>query len=115
MSNTIIYTCGKGMTSQRLVETTYVGVDSLFPEVYWNALRFGIARTEHEQVALVPDLIGQTIVTVSRTIIDTILSKVRLGHIKAADVELYCNGSRVAINLNGEILDDWANESLGQV
>lgn len=53
-------------------------------------------------------MIGKTILTVSETIILAILREVRLGRLPATDVELYCNGQRVEISPDGQIIDPWA-------
>jgi len=103
---TIIYSCGQGMTSKELMSIS-PEYDLLFPEVAWNVLH-GRPRTQQEQVELLPALIGKTIITVSETIILVILREVRKCRIHATDVELYCNGQRVEISPDGQMIDPWA-------
>jgi hypothetical protein len=106
MSKTIIYSCGKCVTSKELVSIS-PEVEMYFPEIGWDR-RGPIPLTQEEQVALLPDLIGKTIVTVSETIILVILREIRKCRIHAADVELYCNGQRVEISADGQLIDPWA-------
>ena len=108
MPKTIIYSCGKGMTSKELLETTdeTVNLDLFFPELGWGA--YVAPLTQQEQVELLPDLLGKTIITVSETIILVILREIRKCRIHATDVELYCNGQRVEISPDGQIIDLWA-------
>jgi len=102
---TIIYSCGKGVTSKQLVETS-PEVEMLFPEMGWNTDPYPL--TQQEQVEILPALIGTTIITISETIIIMILREVRQGRLPATDVELYCNGQRVEISPDGQMIDRWA-------
>ncbi len=104
MPKTIIYSCGQGMTSKQLMANTE-GVNIYFPEFNWND---DLPLTQQEQVEMLPTLIGKTIITVSETIILTILREIRKCHLHASDVELYCNGQRVEISPDGQMIDPWA-------
>jgi hypothetical protein len=104
---TIIYSCGKGMTSKQLLESTYVEIDVYFPELA-GCITDLLPLTQQEQVELLPALIGRTIITVSETIILVILREIRERHIHASDVELYCNGQWVEISPDGQMIDPWA-------
>jgi hypothetical protein len=108
MSKTIIYSCGKGMTSKQLLETTddTANVDMFFPELGRGA--DVVPLTEQEQVEMLPELIGKKIITVSETIILVILREVRQGRLPATEVELYCNGQRVEFSPDGQMIDPWA-------
>ncbi len=106
---TQIYSCGKGTTSSELVDSITTHRDVWFPELVhitsspWAA----IPLHEDEQLALLPDLIGKSIVTVSEAIISMFLREVRQGRIFAGDLELYCNGRRIEVGINGNMLDPW--------
>jgi hypothetical protein len=105
MKKTIIYSCGQCVTAKELVEIS-PSVEIYFPEIGWDKGPYPL--TQQEQVELLPALIGKTIVTVSETIILTILREVRKCRIHASDVELYCNGQRVEISPDGQLIDPWA-------
>ena len=103
---TQIYSCGKGCTSLALTDSFTTHKDVWFPELS----RVGdliIPLHEDEQLALLPDLIGESIITVSETIILMFLREVRQGRMFAGDLELYCNGRRVGISNDGRLLDHW--------
>jgi len=109
MSKTIIYSCGRGVTANQLMESTDAKVNWHFPEVIWNGW-LPIPLTQEEQVEISLRLIGKTITTVSETIILTILREVRIGNLDVTDVELYCDGQRVEISPSGLINDPWADD-----
>ena len=103
---TRIYSCGKGTTSLELVDSFTTHKDVWFPEL----TRLGnliIPLHPEEQLALLPDLIGKSIITVSETIILMFLREVRHGRIFPGDLQLYCNGRRIGVGDHGEFLDRW--------
>ena len=107
---TSIYSCGKGTTSLELVDSITTHRDVWFPEVAympgapsWSAIPLHAA----EQLALLPDLIGKSIVTVSETIILMFLREVRQRRILPADLELYCAGRQIRVSYSGDLLDPW--------
>ena len=104
---TIIYSCGGDTTSQQLVENTAeMGVDVYFPET----IRIGdsiMPLLEWEQVALLPNLIGKRIVTVSEIIILMFLREVRKGRMRTDELELYCDGRRIGMSTDGSMIDPW--------
>jgi hypothetical protein len=81
-------------------------VDCWFPELH-KVGHFDIPRQEVEQLDLLPDLIGKTIVTVSETIILMFLREVRLGRMAAEDLKLYCGNRRIELAEDGSLLDWW--------
>jgi hypothetical protein len=81
-------------------------VDVLFPETVIAGHR-RIPLHEREQLALLPQLIGKSIITVSETIILMFLREIRMGRMAASDLELYCNGRRIEVGPNGDMLDPW--------
>jgi hypothetical protein len=99
---TIIYSCSKSMSSKELIATTDAEVDVHFPELDWSA--GGIPLADHDQADVAHQLIGQTFITVSETIIVTILREIHEGRLTAADVELYRDGARVEISSDGKII-----------
>jgi hypothetical protein len=104
---TQIYSCGKGTTSLELTDSFTTCMDVWFPEVVQVGRGLSIPLHEHEQLALLPDLIGKSIITVSETIILMFLREVRKGRIMPFDLELYCNGRRIEVSDDGSLLDMW--------
>lgn len=103
---TQIYSCGKGTTSTELMDGFTTHKDVWFPEVS-RLDNLSIPLHEHEQLALLPQLIGKSIITVSETIISMFLREVRQGRIMPMDLELYCNGRLIEVSNNGRLLDHW--------
>lgn len=106
---TQIYSCGKGCTTLELVDSIATHRDVWFPEV---AIMKGSGFTplplhEHEQLALLPSLIGKSIVTVSETIILMFLREVRKGRMESVDLELWCNRRRIKVDKDGSLFDPW--------
>jgi hypothetical protein len=106
MSKTIIYTCGKGTTSRELLRSRVANVTAYFPELVPGAA-LSLPLTEDEQLGLLEDLTGETIITVSETIILMFLREIRLRRMRTHDFELYCNGDRIDVATSGAILDPW--------
>ncbi|MHC4298015.1 MAG: hypothetical protein ACYS7Y_11990 [Planctomycetota bacterium] len=108
MNKTIIYSCGKGMTSRELLETTKGRIDAWFPELCdVDYDEIPMPRTEDEQLGLCTHLRGKTFVTVSEIIILTFLRKIRLGDMRTDELELYCAGRRIEVDVQGDMLDHW--------
>ncbi len=102
--STRIYSCGKGMNASQLIASTHVDVDYWFPETIACA-GLTLPLIEQEQVKLLPSLLGTTIMTLSPIIIRLLLREVRLGRLD--DLELYCDGRRIAIAKDGSMIDHW--------
>ena len=107
MSKTIIYSCGKGTTSRELMANTHADVDVWWPEIEWVDGE-PIPLHESEIAERVQEWTGKTVVTVSEIMIVSILREVRVGRLSAGDVEIYCNGRRIDIALDGEWIVDAA-------
>lgn len=103
---TRIYSCGKDTTSLELVDSIATHRDVWFPELRY-VDNLVIPLHEHEQLALLPDMIGKSIVTVSETIILMFLREVRQGRMESNDLELWCNGRRIEVAEDGSLLDHW--------
>jgi hypothetical protein len=99
---TRIYTCNKEVTAEELMASTAVKIDHYFPEVQW-----GNPIHEHQQVALALTLTGTDILTLSQIIIRTFLREVRLGHLAASDLEIYCDGDLQEIDIKGDLINYW--------
>lgn len=103
---THIYSCGKGTTSLELADSITSHRDVWFPELS-RLDEVTIPLHEDEQLALLPDLIGKSIVTVSETIILMLMREVRKDRMFPGDLILYCNGRRIRVGTRGEFLDQW--------
>ena len=105
---TIIYSCGRGTTSAELMMWPANVIDCWwFPELRFLGSKDIIPLHEAEQLDLLNELTGTTFVTVSETLILMFLREVRLGHMAADDLELYCNGRRIELSKDGDMLDYW--------
>ncbi len=106
---TQIYSCGRGTTSLELVDSITTRRDVWFPELVYipDKCWAAIPLHESEQLSLLPDLIGRSIVTVSETIILMFLREVRKARMFAGDLELYCNGRRIEVGISGDMIDPW--------
>jgi hypothetical protein len=60
-----------------------------------------------EQIANAHRLVGQNIVTLSEYIILWFLREIGEGRMQPEDVELFCDGSRIRIDVEGELIDKW--------
>jgi len=113
MSKTIIYSCGQLVTAKDLESMSpRQGLFYLFPEIGGSDAGVIYPFTDHELVEVAKTMIGHTIITVSEIIILTILREIRIGNLSTSDVELYCNGQRVAISARGEMIDPGLGASL---
>jgi hypothetical protein len=100
---TRIYTCNKEVTAEELIASTDVKIDHYFPEV-----SRGLEPIhEHQQVALALTLTGTNILTLSQIIIRTFMREVRLGHLAASDLEIYCDGDLQEIDIKGDLINYW--------
>lgn len=104
---TSIYSCGKGCTTLELVDSITTSSDVWFPELFHLYGHITIPLHEHEQLALLPNLVGKSIVTVSETIILMFLREIRMGRIATSEFELHCNGRRIEVDRKGDMLDPW--------
>jgi len=82
---------------------------NIVPDVdaYWPEIVGGVPIPEEAQVEIALSLIGKTIVTVSPTIILTLLREVRVGRLPCADLEIYCNGRDIGVDVCGELINLW--------
>lgn len=104
---TIVYSCGKSMTTKELVAyVTNKGFDCWFPETYREGHDI-VPYTEHEQVAIAQSCIGKTIVTTSQIIILTFLREIRHGRLLYENFELWCGDSRIEVSADGRFMDHW--------
>jgi hypothetical protein len=79
-----------------------------FPEIRYT--HGGAAPTPvhpADQIAAANRLIGKMVVTLSEYIILWFLKEIRCGRMKPEEVELYCNGKRIRIDRDGELIDKW--------
>ena len=60
-----------------------------------------------EQIELCPKMVGKDIVTLSEYIILWFLCEVREWRMEPHEVELYCDGHRIRIDMDGELIDRW--------
>jgi hypothetical protein len=113
---TIIYSCGKSMTSRELVNSIPkdVIVDVWFPELDYDPRmpKGGLPRlfpliplTENEQLLKSPSLVGKTFVTVGETFILFMLRAIRKKQI--AHLELWCGDVEIGVAANGDMIDYW--------
>lgn len=102
---TRIYTCSKEVTAEDLMANTDEHVNEYFPEVHWDFIPVPVH--EHQQVALALDLVGKNILTLSGVIIRTFMREVRLGHLAASDLEIYCDGEMQEIDIKGDLINYW--------
>jgi hypothetical protein len=63
-----------------------------------------------EQIELCPQMVGKTIITLSEYIILWFLREIGEGRMQPEDVELYCDGERIRIDVEGELIDKWPGE-----
>jgi hypothetical protein len=94
------------MTSAELWESAPYGAIH-FPEMDWHTYGVPIPLTEDEQLGLCSHLKGKTFVTTSEIIILSFLRKIRLGDMRTDELELYCAGRRIAIGVDGSLIDPW--------
>jgi hypothetical protein len=52
-------------------------------------------------------LVGKTVATLSEYIILWFLREIGTGRMEPEDVELYCDGERIRIDKDGELIDKW--------
>jgi len=100
MNKTIIYSCNGDMTTADLVESTLA-------EVWWPEIKDGRPLSYDDQVELAFTLVGKTIVTISEIIILTFLKEIDTGRMSCDDLELFCNGDRIGVGADGELINAW--------
>jgi len=102
---TIIYSASTSTTAKELIHRAVAAValtkvDHWFPE-----LLQCLPRCDEEILKLLPELTGTMIVTMSDIVILMFLQEVREGRMEPTDLVLYCNGSYVKVDSEGEL--DW--------
>jgi hypothetical protein len=104
---TTIHSASTSTTADELIATTLekgATVDHWFPEIQLDSPS-SVPRCEEDILKLLPELIGATIITMSDIVILWFLQEVREERMNPADLILYCNGSYVEVDSEGEI--DW--------
>jgi hypothetical protein len=76
-----------------------------FPEVDHGHHLGAIPRHPRRIIELVPDMVGQRIVTVSEHIILAFQKLVRIGRLEPEQLQLYCGNNRVSIDNDGDLVD----------
>ena len=81
-------------------------IDIWFPEV---KITCGHPYPVHpvKQIEMCPGLVGKAVVTISEYIILWFLREIREGHMEPHEVELYCDGQRIRVDSDGELIDRW--------
>jgi hypothetical protein len=59
------------------------------------------------QIKMCPELVGKAIVTLSEYIILWFLHEIRESDMKPEDLELWCDGQRIRVDAEGELIDRW--------
>jgi hypothetical protein len=60
-----------------------------------------------EQIENAHRLVGTTFITLSEHIILWFLREITEGRMEPEDVELHCDGQRIRIDAEGELIDEW--------
>ncbi len=116
---TSIYSCGCGLTSKELTQICQKRGWIMFPELVGVGGPHVVPRHPSELLLLLPELTGETFVTVSEHLILMFLQEVRFGHISQNELKLYCvdrtdlenphpPGRRIMVDTEGDLIDDWS-------
>ncbi len=104
---TVIYTCNSDMVFNTWVkEHRPMRLDEAFwfPEI--ERIEDGaIPRHPHELIKMVPDMIGERIITISEHIILAFQKLVRIGLVDPDDLYLYCGNTPVEVNEDGDLVN----------
>jgi len=94
----------KGYTIEGLDYATVVW----FPEIRYTHGKAG-PQPEHpiDQIAAAHRLIGKTVITLSEYIILWFLQRVREGNMKPHELQLHCDGLRIHVDRDGELIGRW--------
>ncbi len=102
---TTIHSASTSTTAQELIAITMdkgATVDHWFPEIELDSPG-AKPRCDEEILKLLPELTGSAIITMSDIVILMFLKEVREGRMNPADLILYCNGTFVAVDSEGEV------------
>ncbi len=111
---TRIYSCGKSMTTEQLIDMVnehvngpeFEIIDMWFPETeFINGLYSPL--TEWEILMRMPQLVGKTFVTVGEIPILFFQREIRKGRMRANEVELWCGDRRIELSAEGDRIDMW--------
>jgi hypothetical protein len=107
---TIIYSCGKSMTTGQLLDMVleddrFNVIDTYFPELSQDGQCFPL--TEWEILMKCPQLLGKTFVTVNEIPILFFMREIRKGRLRTDEVELWSGDRRVELSVKGEFIDYW--------
>ncbi len=78
-----------------------------FPEIKYKRGMATMPVHPADLIELCPELVGKMVVTLSEHIILWFLREIGEGHMEPHEVELYCGGHRIRIDVDGELIDKW--------
>jgi hypothetical protein len=110
---TRIYSCGKSMTTQGLIDYIVaedISIDAWFPEkkfIVGDKWGLDVPLTEWEILMRMPQLVGKTFVTVSEVPILFCLREVRKGRMRTDELELWCGDRLIQVGITGDMVDYW--------
>lgn len=97
---------GGNLSAEQLLATTKADVDIWFPEVSLVNGR-SVPLNHSEQVRMLPQLKYKTVGTLSEIIIVMFLREIRQCRMSVDELEVYCDGRRINLGINGGLIDPW--------